>query len=219
MKMKKAISSIAVACALSVSLSANALVIIDNNTGGHYNNGIGDMADYYGPTQFPGANSSEGDPNINPIAEPTTFSAAFGNDWLNNDYSGAGNTWGTSTNIPNNWAVNTETAIVYDFLLAGASDLHIDLGVDNGVFVWIDGNYVFGAMRGGGSSINEYDIDLAGISAGAHSIQILREDHGGGTGYDILVDAKASTVSEPATFALLGLGLAGLGFARKQKKA
>ena len=212
--MNKSMKTLLAVCTLSASLSANALVIIDNNTGGLYNAGIGDMAGSYGPTQFPGANSSEGDPTINPLAEPTVFGSAFGTDWLGGDYTGG--SWTTSSNIPNNWAVNTETAVVYDFNLTSASDLHIDLGVDNGVYVWLDGSYLFGAMSGGGSNLNEYNIDLTSISAGIHSLQILREDHGGGTGYDILVDA--TPVAEPATLSLLGLGLVGLGFARRQKK-
>ena len=73
-------------------------------------------------------------------------------------------------------------------------------------------------MAPGGSNLNEYDIDLAGLSAGNYNLQILREDHGGGTGFDILATATAA-VPEPGTLALLGLGLAGLGFSRRRRPA
>ncbi|OUS26113.1 hypothetical protein A9Q99_19240 [Gammaproteobacteria bacterium 45_16_T64] len=201
----------------SISTSTWAVVIIDDTTGGLYNSSLGDMADYYGPSHFPNANSSEGDPNYPSISEPTVFGAAFGTDWLGGDYTGG--SWGAVANIPNTWAVNHESAVVYDFVLGAASDIHIDLGVDNGIYVWLDGTYLFGAMQGGGSNINEYNIDLAGVASGAHSLQILREDHGGGTGMNISVDvtdAPVVTVSEPSSFALFSLGLIGLMRARKR---
>lgn len=44
------------------------------------------------------------------------------------------------------------------------------------------------------SNLNEYDIDQAGLSAGNYNLRILREGHGGSTGFDILATA---TVPEP----------------------
>ena len=217
--MKSKITALFVLLCLASS-SSYAAIIIDNSTSGLYNSGLGDIAFIDGAGGFlPAANISEGDPTIVLGSDPGlnfNLVAAFGADWLGGDYSGG--TWsGSAVPIPTTWAVNTETAIVYDFTLASISDIHIDLGVDNGIIAWLDGNFLFGATAPGGASLSEYDIDLSGVSAGSHSLQILRADHGGGTGYAISVDATDSAkVPEPSVIALFAAGLLGLSFARRK---
>lgn len=201
-------------------LQASATIIIDNSTTGLYNN-LGDLAAIDGPGGFLlGANVSEGDPSYQLASDPNIpFTAAFGTNWLAGNYSGG--TWSASpVAIPSAWAVNSEAAIVYDFNLATASSLHIDVGVDNGLLVWLNGNFLFGATAGGGANINEYDIDVASLGAGSHSLQILLADHGGATGYVISVDATGLPVSvpEPGSLLLLVSSLLGLGFVRYNKK-
>jgi hypothetical protein len=194
---------------------ASADIIIDATTAGLYNSGLGDLAGMDGPGGFlVGANVSEGDPTIMLGADPGfAFTAAFGADWLNGDYTGG--TWSAGpVAIPTTWAVNTETAIVYNFNLASASSLHIDLGVDNGIVVWLNNMFLFGATAPGGASIGEYDIDVASLGPGAHSLRILRADHGSATGFAISADATALRVPEPGSFLLSAIGLFGLGLSR-----
>ncbi len=214
--------------------AANALIIIDNSTQGYYNAGLGDLAldsglgaqtdAATGNPLFPGANSFGGaDPVIPPNAsEPNLGGADAGTQAALGNFLGnttaLGGAWSAGPQaIPATWAVNTETAIVYEFTLTQTlTNFTIDVGIDNGVYVWLDGNYLIGAMAPGGAVAFEYSANAGTLAAGQHFLQILREDHGGGTGYTIRAQGDAVAVTEPPLLLLLGLGLAGIFTSRRR---
>jgi hypothetical protein len=195
--------------------SAHAAPILTTASSGYYNANLGQVLD--GSLGFPCANSACGDPTVNPVAPAPDLSAAAGilGNWLTNPAALNGN-WTGLQPIPATWAVNTETAIVYEFTLAQQSQLLASFGVDNGLYVWVDGVYMFGAMAPGGAFLGEYpNVNLGVLGAGTHYLQIMREDHGGLTGFAMNVDARA--VPEPALVLLL-LGGASASAARAYRR-
>ena len=72
-----------------------------------------------------------------------------------------------------------------------------NFGVDNGIFVWLNGNYEFGALAGGGPVPGEYSINLGDLTAGTHYLQLLLEDHGGSNGYIVDITANQFTPGHP----------------------
>ena len=116
--------------------------------------------------------------------------------WLS-DPPALNSNWSGPQPIPSEWAGNTESAIVYavDAEPQGIADLRGNFGVANGIFVWVNGQFRFGALAPLGAEPREYsDIPLGGLPPGINYIQILREDHGGATGYTVEI-GEADAVS------------------------
>ncbi|MBN1932286.1 MAG: PEP-CTERM sorting domain-containing protein [Desulfobacterales bacterium] len=208
-----------------ITKTANAITLIDNSTMGYYNSNLGAMLNgtnpYGGTFLFPNNNSDPNDPLINPAPEPDLSSASsILGDWLN-DTGNLNSNWSSLQSIPSTWAVNSETAIVYEFDAGtGMENVQGLFGVDNGLFVWLDGTYISGALAPGGASQWEYTFLFSNLSAGTHYLQVLREDHGGSTGWAVNFSGdKVAPIPEPATMLLLGISLVGLaGFGRKKSK-
>jgi hypothetical protein len=204
-----------------VSMGAHAVPIVTNSTQGYYNNGLGQLLDTAGISDpFPCANVGCGDITITYASAPNLSAAAAPlGTWLTNA-APVGGTWSAAPQaIPNTWAINAETAIVYAINAgAGLTNVNLSLGVDNGIFVWLNGSYLFGARAGGGSSLGEYSLNLANMT-GWNYLQILREDHGGAAGYDILLSANRVSVPETGSLALMGLGLIGFAYASRKQLA
>ena len=209
--------------------SATAATLIANTTLGYYNDGIGtdlDGTNPFGATfMFPAADVAGGDPvlDFGPGDEPdlSTAATALGS-WLTNPAAPGGSWSATTMAIPTSWAINDETAIIYeiDGGAAGIDNVSASFGVDNGVFVWLNGTFLGGHLRPGGSTLGEFMLSLGNLGAGMNYLQVLREDHGGASGYSVLVtgDVNMAPVPLPATGLLLIGGLALFAGHRRKKQ-
>lgn len=198
----------------------HASVLVDDATTGLYNAGIGNALNGTDPFfVMPGG----GDPTVilssAPAPDLSAASGALG-DWLSNPAAPSGSGWSTGpVSIPSNWAVQTETAIIYeiDGGATGLTGVTASIGVDNGILAWLDGNFLGGAQRPGGPVAGEYTFALGDLGAGKSFLQLLREDHGGGTGFTISVTGEAvAPVPLPAAGVLLLTGLGGLAAMRRR---
>jgi hypothetical protein len=178
-------------------------VLVDGNTPGYYNNALGTILDGTQP-QFPlPFGEGGGDPTINPASEPDLSAAASAlGKWLAPDSSLNAN-WQWQATIPATWSLNAEDAIVYPVVVGPeeVASLRGDFDADNGLFVWINGQYKFGAIGPGlPSPAGQYeyaDVELGSLSPGTNYIQVLRQDNGISTGYQIRLRSLMASPIEP----------------------
>ncbi|MDA1191189.1 MAG: T9SS type A sorting domain-containing protein [Candidatus Poribacteria bacterium] len=152
--------------------------LVNDSTPGYYNAAIGTILDGTS-SSFPVVGT---DPVIFPAPEPDLSPAAdiLGN-WLSAAPLPLNSHWSGLQAIPLEWEVPAETAIIYP-IVAGPNGLLLtgDIAADNGIFVWVNGVFKFGAVEPGSAFPSEYaNIDLGFVPPGENYIQVLREDHGG----------------------------------------
>lgn len=209
-----------VGVAVCVSTTANAVVLVQTSDPGFYNNSIGTVLnDTNGGNTSTGYFPTSNDAAVNFTAPPdlSAASGALGN-WLT-DPLHLNSNWSHLASIPNSWAVGTEVAVMYQFDTLGATNVVAQFGVDNGIYVWLDGHFLFGARGPGSHSPGEYSVPVGNLSSGTHFLQLVLEDHGSINGYDVSITADTfipgpppNVIPEPATLAWLGIAIPLLAF-------
>ena len=129
---------------------------------------------------------------------------------------GSGGTFATA------WAAGTDLALTTSFDFSGAvtGPLNLHVASDNGFLVFLNGVQLAKENAEGFTSYWEYEyaLDSALLQQGTNVLQVLAEDHGGITFFDLQLDANVNAaVPEPAMPALLGAALLGLMAARRRR--
>ncbi len=199
------------------ALCAPSVTLVDGTTLGYYNNSVGTVLDGTS-SLFPIPWPAGGDPSITAALAPDlTPAAGILGDWLTNPDSLNAN-WQGPVAIPQTWTPNEEVGVVYAFDAGpkGFASLDIQVGVDNGAFVWLDGTFLFGRLDPGPATLGEYEANLSNIAPGMHYLQILVEDHGKLTNFKIDVSGVPNAPA-PAAVLLGSLGVALVGWFRGRR--
>ncbi len=154
-------------------------------------------------------------------------------DYSSFDWSDSNITWQTGNaafgnpySLPFNtaWAANTDLALQKIFNINGvlAEPITLNVASDNGFMVFINGQQVAKENAEGYTSYWEYSLPLVTLDfiyPGENLIQVLAEDHGVATFFDLKLTGDVAPVPEPSTILLMGIGLLGLvGYSRKRSK-
>lgn len=198
--------------------AANAATLVDNATQGLYNNSIQTVLNgndaFFVPT-----GSADPTVTLGPSQAPdlSAASSQLGG-WLTTPALPGGTWSGGAVSIPSSWDIEDETAIIYEIAggATGFTDVSASFGVDNGILVWLNGMFIGGAQRPGGAFPGEHEFALGTLGSGANYLQVLREDHGGSTGYDVSVTGNVAPIPLPAAGLMLIAGLGGLAAIRRR---
>jgi hypothetical protein len=160
--------------------------IIDNSTEGYYNSDLGTLLDGTDSDRFPLANTFTGEELIFSTEPDLTAAAEVLGDWLATPVPALGDSWSDLQLIPTSWAVNTETAVVYEVDAGGGySNLLATFLIDNGIHIWINDEFRYGARQPNPKWF--FDVPLGSLAPGLNYIQVLREDSGGSTSYNMQI--------------------------------
>jgi hypothetical protein len=139
----------------------------------------------------------------------TDGQAAFGNDVL------GGYQYNTY------WHEDTDLALMKTIIINGiiTGDATLNVESDNGFVIFINGTQVAKDNAEGYPQYwweYSYSVDPSVFRNGSNVIQAFAEDHGGGTFFDMKLTGNVTSVPEPGTIVLVGLGLVGLARVRRR---
>lgn len=133
------------------------------------------------------------------------FGGSFGADLSNN----TGPDTPESPGYPNAtaWSVHHDPYLRTTFELDSPQDLTLWLAVDNGVYsIFLNGVQATGAVNFEGAAFrweHVFDIDSSLTVAGTNLVALQLEDHGGATGFAMVITSDNAVVEEPFTFPFL----------------
>lgn len=144
--------------------------------------------------------------------------------WSNATWSTGNAAFGNPYSLPyaTNWTAGTDLALQKNFTIDGALTglLKLNVASDNGFMVFINGTQVAKDNKEGYTNYWEYTYNLSNslfVSPGNNLIQVLAEDHGGATFFDMQLTADVAPVPEPSTILLFGAGIGCFAFWRRRK--
>mgnify|MGYP000983202067 CR=1 FL=1 len=198
--MKKLLAGLALAAVASSAASAPMTIVADHAAGWQYQTIAADLWPDWAAVNYSTYTA-------NATGSWSTGTAAFGN----------------AVGATTNWTANTDLALQYTFNFLGtAADLRLNVAVDNGFAIFLNGVQVAKDNAEGSFSYWEYTFNLNpnDLAQGPNVLQVLAEDHGGGTYFDLKLsstDVDPARVPVPATMVLLATGLLGLAALRRRR--
>ncbi len=158
---------------------------------------------------------------ILPPGSAWDYSTDGGATWNGPSLAPFGNTSGGDFGANTYWAAGTPMSVRTTVNLAGydLSSIGYDLGVDNGFDLFVNGNHVAGDNAEGFTFRWEYSgaIPQSALLAGANLVEVVLEDHGGLTAFDMQITGDARVPDGGATLSLLVIGFSGLAFAARRR--